>query len=288
MPPLPGFLAPSSFADPLRALIVGRVRAIFNDTARGETPVMRRDDALFPPDSVAWRVHGDVTSMLVGGIAALLLQMLHPKVLAGVWDHSGFRDDMQGRLRRTARFIATTTFGAPDAARALLAKVRHIHDHIGGTLPDGTPYAAGDPDLLAWVHVCEVLSFLDGWIRYGEPGMSRADQDRYVAEMVRIAEPLGVSPVPRTRAEAERIMTGMRGDLVVDHRTRDVAHVLLHQPAPSLVAVPLQAMTMQAGVDLLPPWARAMHGLSGPGPGTPIVRAGTYGVASTLRWAFRG
>lgn len=277
-----------SFADPLRALIVGRVRAVFNDQARGERPVQRRPDALFPPDSVAWRVHGDVTSMLVGGIAALLLQMLHPKVLAGVWDHSGFRDDMQGRLRRTARFIAVTTFGAPDEARALIAKVRRIHDHIGGTLPDGTPYHASDPDLLAWVHVCEVLSFLDGWIRYGEPGMSRADQDRYVAEMVRIAEPLGVAPIPHTRIEAERIMTGMRPALVVDHRTRDVADVLLHQPAPSLAAAPFQAITMQAGVDLLPGWARAMHGLAGAGVAMPMVRAGTYGVASTLRWAFRG
>ena len=278
----------STFANPLRSLIVGQVRALFNDKARGEQPVMRRDDALFPPASVAWRVHGDVTSMLVGGIAALLLQMLHPKVLAGVWDHSGFRHDMHGRLRRTARFIAVTTFGAPDDAHALLARVRRIHDQIGGTLPDGTPYAAGDPDLLAWVHVCEVLSFLDGWIRYGEPGMSRADQDRYVAEMVRIAEPLGVDPIPRTRAEAERIMTAMRGNLVVDHRTRDVAQVLLNQPAPSLAAGPFQAITMQAGVDLLPGWARTMHGLSGSGLGTPIVRAGTYGVASALRWAFRG
>lgn len=275
-------------ARPLKGLIVGQVRALFNDRTRGETPVPRSDEALFPPGSVAWRVHGDVTSMLVGGIATLLLQMLHPKVLAGVWDHSGFRDDMQGRLRRTARFIAVTTFGAPDDARAMLAKVRRIHDHVGGVLPDGTPYRAGDPALLAWVHVCEVLSFLDGWIRYGEPGMSRADQDRYVAEMVRIAEPLGVDPIPRTRAEAKAIMTALRPELVVDARTRDVARVLLGQRPPSLAARPFQAITLQAGVDLLPGWARTMHGLARPGLSVPLIRAGTYGVASTLRWAFRG
>ncbi len=274
-------------ARPLKGLIVGQVRALFNDKARGETPVQRRDDALFPPNSVAWRVHGDVTSMLVGGIAALLLQMLHPKVLAGVWDHSNFRDDMQGRLRRTAHFIATTTFGAPDDARALLARVASIHARVGGTLPDATPYRADDPALLAWVHVCEVLSFLDSWIRYGEPMMSRADQDRYVAEMARIAGPLGVSPVPQTRADAQRIMTDMRPDLLVDARTRDVARVLLDQPAPSLAAGPFQAITMQAAIDLLPGWARAMHGLAQPSLGRPLIRAGTYGVASTLRWAFR-
>lgn len=274
-------------ARPLKGLIVGQVRALFNDKTRGERPVQRRQDALFPPDSVAWRVHGDVTSMLVGGVAALMLQMLHPAVLAGVWDHSGFRDDMQGRLRRTARFIAVTTYGAPDDARALLAKVRKIHDHIGGTLPDGTPYRASEPDLLAWVHVSEVLSFLDGWIRYGEPGMSRADQDRYVAEMARIAEPLGVDPIPTTRAEAEAIQRAMRPSLRVDARTRDVAGVLLNQPPPSFAARPFQTMTMQAAIDLLPGWARTMHGLEQPGVGLPLLRAGTFGVASTLRWAFR-
>jgi uncharacterized protein (DUF2236 family) len=274
-------------ARPLKGLIVGQVRALFNDKTRGERPVQRRQDALFPPDSVAWRVHGDVTSMLVGGVAALMLQMLHPAVLAGVWDHSGFRDDMQGRLRRTARFIAVTTYGAPDDARALLAKVRKIHDHIGGTLPDGTPYRASEPDLLAWVHVSEVLSFLDGWIRYGEPGMIRADQDRYVAEMARIAGPLGVDPIPTTRAEAEAIQRAMRPSLRVDARTRDVAGVLLNQPSPSLAARPFQTMTMQAAIDLLPGWARTMHGLEQPGVGLPLLRAGTFGVASTLRWAFR-
>jgi uncharacterized protein (DUF2236 family) len=275
------------FARPLKGLIVDQVRAVFNDSARGEKPVARRRDALFPPDSVAWRVHGDVTSMLVGGVAALLLQMLHPAVLAGVWDHSGFRDDMQGRLRRTARFIAVTTYGAPDDAAALLDRVRRIHDHIGGTLPDGTPYRANDPELLAWVHVSEVLSFLDGWIRYGEPGMSRGDQDRYVAEMARIAEPLGVDPIPRSRAEAEAIQRAMRPQLRVDARTRDVAEVLLRQPAPSIAARPFQAITLQAAIDLLPGWARAMHGLEQPGVGVPLLRAGTFGVASTLRWAFR-
>ncbi|MCY1177531.1 hypothetical protein D9M73_178430 [compost metagenome] len=137
------------------------------------------------------------------------------------------------------------------------------------------------------MHVCEVLCFLDGWIRYGEPTMSRADQDRYVTEMARIAEPLGVSPVPHSRAEAEAIMTAMRPQLRVDARTRDVAHVLLDQPAPSLAAGPFQAMTLQAGVDLLPGWARTMHGLAQPQLGRPLLRAGTFGIASTLRWAFR-
>ncbi|MBV8457219.1 MAG: DUF2236 domain-containing protein, partial [Acetobacteraceae bacterium] len=92
----------------MKRAITRQVVATFNDRAKGETPVRRRPDGLFGPRSVAWRVHSDVTTMMVGGVAALLLQMLHPAVLAGVWDHSNFRTDMLGRLRRTARFIALT------------------------------------------------------------------------------------------------------------------------------------------------------------------------------------
>jgi uncharacterized protein (DUF2236 family) len=69
------------------------------------------EPGLFGPRSAIWQVHGDFTSMLCGGVSALLLQMLHPLALAGVWDHSNFRDDIFGRLRRTSQFISATTFG---------------------------------------------------------------------------------------------------------------------------------------------------------------------------------
>jgi uncharacterized protein (DUF2236 family) len=106
--------------------------------------VKRRPDGRFGPGSVAWRVHGDVTGMMVGGMAGRLLQMLHPAVLAGVWDHSDFRNDMRGRLRRTARFIALTTFGGREEANAAIARVRGIHDKVRGVLPDGGVYEAND------------------------------------------------------------------------------------------------------------------------------------------------
>ena len=270
----------------LRRGLVRQVRAVFNDAKKGERPVMRSDDALFAPDSVVWRVHGDVTTMMVGGVAALLLQMLHPAVLAGVWDHSNFRTDMLGRLRRTARFIAMTSFGVRADAEAAIDRVRGIHDKVDGVLPDGTPYRAGDPMLLAWVHVSEAICFLDAWIRYSEPGMSAADQDRYFAEFARIPEALGADPVPRSRTEAEALIAAMRPELAVDARTREVAALVLNQPARSLSAGPVQAITFQAAVDLLPDWARRMHGLSAPRLTRPLVRAGTFGIARTLRWAF--
>jgi uncharacterized protein (DUF2236 family) len=271
---------------PLKQAIAAEVVKLFNDRGRGEAPVQRRPDGLFGPRSVAWRVHGDVTSMLVGGVASLLMQMLHPQVLAGVWDHSKFRDDMHGRLRRTARFIAITTYGGREEAEAAIARVRRIHDHVRGVLPDGTPYWANDPAKLAWVHVTETTAFLDAYLRYVEPGMSRADQDRYFAEMAEVGTRLGAAPVPMSRAEAQAIIASMRRELRTDERTAEVRRVLLSQPAPSAFAQPLQRLTMQAGVDLLPGWARRMHGLDAPRLGLPLVRAGTFGIARTLRWAF--
>lgn len=248
--------------------------------------MQRRADGLFGPGSVAWRVHGDVTSMIVGGVTGLLLQMLHPAVLAGVWDHSNFRGDMQGRLRRTARFIALTTYGGAAEAEASIARVRAIHAHVRGTLPEGTPYSADDPALLAWVHVTETTSFLDAWIRYGEPGMRLADQNRYFEEMARIGTALGADPVPRSRAEARRLIEAMRPAVRCDARTREVARLVLEHKAPNAASEPFQALTMQAAVDLLPGWARRLHGLPDPALRRPLIRAGTRAVARTIRWAY--
>jgi len=124
-----------SLFDP-RALIRQRITDVFNDADKGERPVLRRADALFAPDSTAWKVNGDVVTMMIGGVSGLLLQMLHPAVLAGVWDHSDFRADMHGRLRRTAKFIAVTTYDHAEAGRALLDKVNRIHAKLRGTLPE--------------------------------------------------------------------------------------------------------------------------------------------------------
>ncbi|RYD88088.1 MAG: DUF2236 domain-containing protein [Sphingomonadales bacterium] len=272
--------------NPLKRLLIAQVRKTFNDQAKGETPVIRQPDGLFGPQAVCWRVHGDVVTMMVGGVSALLLQMLHPAVLAGVWDHSAFRQDMLGRLRRTARFIAVTGYDSREAAEAAIEKVREVHTRVKGVLPDGTPYAADEPRLLAWVHVTEAVCFLDAWIRYAEPRMPLADQDRYFAEFAIIAEALGADPVPRTRAEAEALIQSMRGELMSDARTREVARLVLAQPAPSLAMKPFQTMIFAAAVDLLPAWAREMHGLSAPGLAKPLVRTGTAGMASAFRWAF--
>lgn len=272
---------------PVRQALVRQVRNTFNDRSKGERPVPSSDEALFPVGSVIRRVHGDVTSMMVGGIAALLTQMLHPKALGGVWDHSDVHSDMLGRLRRTARFIATTTYAQRDLALEAIAKVKTIHDQISGSLPDGTRYRATDPWLLSWVHVAGAINFLDSWRRYGEPAMSRSDQDRYFAESGEIARLLDADPVPRTRSAAERLIGEFRSELRADDRTRAFRDLVLKAPSHSIAGAPVQRLLMRASVDLMPGFARKMHGLERP-LAPPIVRGATLGIAGTLRWAFAG
>ena len=230
-------MSPAALA---RQALIRNVRAVFNDQSRGEKPVVRSPQSMFGPGSVIWRVHGDVVTMMVGGMSALLLQMLHPAVLGGVWDHSNFREDMLGRLRRTARFISLTTYASREEAEAAMARVRTVHAQVSGTLPDGTNYSADDPQLLAWVHVSEALSFLNARIRYAEPGMPHVDQDRYFEEMSGIALALGADPVPRSRAAAEQLVERMRPQLLCDARTREIAAIVLKQRPDNLAMAAAQ------------------------------------------------
>lgn len=246
---------------------------------------MRSPDAMIAADSVAWRVHGDVTTMMVGGVAALLLQMLHPAALAGVWDHSNFEADMLGRLRRTARFIAVTTYAERGQGEAMIARVKAIHDRVEGTLPDGRAYSANDPATLAFVHVAGALCFLDAYIRFVEPGMRRADQDQFFAEVAGTAHALGADPVPTTRAEADALLDRFRPELRADARSRRVRDLILGAAPKHVAAVPLQAMLMQAAIDLLPADARAMHGLNRSFVTRPALNLATAGLSRTLRWA---
>jgi uncharacterized protein (DUF2236 family) len=271
----------------VKDLIVDQVRSFLNDRSQGERPVERRDDGLFGPGSVAWKVHGDVTTMMVGGTAALLMQMLHPSVLAGVWDHSNFRNDMLGRLRRTARFIALTTYGSKSEADSAIARVKEVHRHVMGTLPNGNPYSAGDPALLTWVHVTETYCFLEAWRRYAEPAVAPTDRDRYVAEMSEVAHRLGAKRVPATWRETVLYMASMRAELAASNRTREVVELLLNPALEGNTLLPIQRMTSQAAIDLLPRWARQMHGLRASTLTRPVVHGGTAGVAGLLRWAFR-
>ncbi|MHA7682527.1 oxygenase MpaB family protein [Cupriavidus sp. PET2-C1] len=243
------------------------------------------DPGLFGPDAVCWRVHADFPAMLAGGVSALLMQTMHPLALAGVWDHSTFRTDMQGRLGRTAQFIAGTTYGNRADALALIDRVRRIHAAIKGTAPDGRPYAADDPALLTWVHVAEVSSFLTAYLRYVGP-LSVTEQDRYYAEVAQIAERLGATGVPRSADAIASYLERMRPQLVVSDRTREVVRLVMAMPVASPLLVPAVRVMGDAGIALLPRWAQRELGLHGSTAiRRPVSLAGMRVLAPTLRWA---
>ncbi|MGB3795031.1 MAG: oxygenase MpaB family protein [Alteraurantiacibacter sp.] len=269
-----------------RRKLVESVRAAFNDTARGEAPVPPSDDAYFAKDTPIRMVHADVVSMMVGGMAALLLQMLHPHALRGVLDFSNFRADMHGRLRRTARFIAVTTYGHRNDADTAIDRVNAIHAKVQGTLPDGTPYSATNPRTLAWVHVTEALMFLEAWLTHVRPAMPMAEQDQYFRQFALVARRLGADPVPETKAQAVAIFAEMRSELGSSPEARAVADLIINKRAEGAPGA-VQPFLASAAVDLIPPFARTMLSLERPGWKAAPARLVTNAMGGTLRWAFR-
>nr|WP_199048350.1 oxygenase MpaB family protein [Dyella sp. ASV24] len=216
------------------------------------------DPGLFGPDSATWRVHSDFPGMLAGGLAALMLQTLHPLALAGVWDHSNFREDLIGRLRRTTSFVSGTSYAPHDQAQMLIERVKQIHAQVKGVGEDGRPYAADDPDLLTWVHVTEAYSFLQGYRRYSHINLPAGAADRYYYEVRRIAEALGARDVPASETEITTYFRRMRSDLRFTERSREVLAVLYRVRLPVPVAGLSRDVFLQAGAALLPPWADAL------------------------------
>ncbi len=239
----------------------------------------------FADNSAIRRVHADA-SMFIGGMRALLLQSLHPLAMAGVAGHSGFRGDPWGRLQRTSTFLATTTFGTAEGAQAAVDQVRAIHARVNGVTPDGVPYAASDPHLLAWVHVAEVDSFLAAHQRYGAQPLDHDECDEYVAQVAVVSRALGAKELPTTTAELRESLAAYRPELRGTTEARQAARFLLLQPPLPLPLRPAYGVIAAAAVGSMPWWTRWPLRL----PYLPVTEA-TVGRAagtlatSTIRWA---
>ena len=150
------------------------------------------DGGLFGPHSIVWRVHRD-RSFPLAGLRSLMVQALHPLAMAGVAEHSTWKEDPFGRLAATSGYILTVTYGDTAAAHQAASRVRAIHNHVNGTDPvTGLAYRAADPSLLLWIHAAMVDSIVHVVQRYGR-GLDATAADRYVGEMVRFAELVGVA-----------------------------------------------------------------------------------------------
>jgi uncharacterized protein (DUF2236 family) len=227
-----------------------------------------RDAGLFGPDSVTWRIHSD-PSMALGGFRALMLQAVHPLVMAGFDDNSLFRGDPWGRLQRTGEWIAAVTFGTTDEAESAGAGLRAVHARLApGVEPEsGLPYRVDDPGLLRWVHTTEVESFLTTYRRSGGP-LDPGDADRYVSEMRESARLVGLDPstVVGSVDDIADYYRMVRPQLRVTSVARRNVLWGFAPPMPKWVALATPARPAWAGLiavaaGLLPPWARRLYGL---------------------------
>ncbi len=238
----------------------------------------------FAPDAAIRRVHGDA-SMFVGGLRALLLQSLHPAAMAGVAGHSGYRGDPWGRLARTSTFLAVTAFGTADDAQAAVDRVRAVHARVRGRTPDGQPYRADDPDLLRWVHVAEVDSFLRAHQRFGRRPLDPAGADAYVRDAAVVGRALGAGDLPETVADLAVALDAFRPVLAAGYQARDTAHFLLHEPPVPPAMRAGYALLSRAAVATLPRWAVEELDLRSGGPvRTRAALAGGQVVTRTIRF----
>ena len=243
------------------------------------------DTGLYGPDSVTWRVHAD-PSMALAGLRALFFQAVHPLAMAGVAQHSDFRNDPWGRLFRTADYVGTTTYGTTAEAHRAGAKVRGIHRRVVGFEPQThEAYRADDPALLRWVHCVEVESFLTTAVRCGLR-LSRSEQDAYYAEQTIGATLVGLrrSDVPDSVGAMADYFRDVQPELRVTPEARRAAGFVLWPPMPALVqlgtpARPAWVALATAAFAMLPRWARRLYRM----PGLPTTDA----AATAAGLAFR-
>ena len=238
------------------------------------------DPGLIGPDSISWEINADLASVSQAGLPAIVLEILHPSVVAGVQDLSNYREDPFQRARATLGYVLTTTFGNTEAATRVIEHVKHVHSFVNGTRPDGVPYRALDPELIAWVHTCipwmilrtfehtkRPLSHAGAGPLPGRAGRDRQDGRRR----------LGADHGRRTR-RLRREPCGRK--LSVNAQTREFIDFLMTSPffpdLPGPVDRQLHRFAIYAGMSRAPQWARELIGYDRPSRDHPPPdRAGT-------------
>ncbi|HWA66621.1 MAG TPA: oxygenase MpaB family protein [Mycobacteriales bacterium] len=222
------------------------------------------DPGLCGPDSVSWKINSDLSAVGRAGTSAIVMELLHPSVMAGVQQLSSYREDPFRRARTTLGYVLATTFGNTEAATALIDKVRHIHGFVEGHRPDGVPFRALDPKLLAWVHTMIPWMILRSYERYNSP-LSAEEKDRYLKEQALIGRMAGASGVPESMAELADFVDAMRPELAVTAQLGEFFEFLLTAPflptrTPRPIDRALHAYFVRAGMSLAPDWVRQMTG----------------------------
>jgi len=226
-----------------------------------------------PAGEVAWRVNGE-RLMLLGWTRAILMQLAHPLIAAGVYDHSSFRADpgtAVTRLRHTVQAMLALTFGDEQQQARAYGGIRAIHRRVNGYLPvaagrfpAGTRYSAEDPDLVLWVHVTLMDSIPLVYERLIAP-LSTAERDAYCVDAARVAVALGArdAEVPRSWSAVRQHIdaTFAAGSIAVTPQARELSRALLAPRFAKVMAPAAWANRLFALGDL-PPILRAQYGFT--------------------------
>jgi uncharacterized protein (DUF2236 family) len=269
-----------SLIDPWRRRVVAATTGLFAHAADplADTLSYRGDPGLFGPGSVTWRVMGDPATF-VGGIRALMIQAAHPEVVAGVADHSRYRQDPLGRLSRTSNYVTATSYGAMPEVQAAVAEVRRAHAPVRGQSHRGVAYTAGTPRFAAWVHNSLTDSFLTANQAYGAAPLSPDEADVFVAEQARIGEMLDADPLPRTAEELHRWVAD-HPDLGPSPGMADAMAFLQRPPLSPAVALGYHVLA-RAATATIPDRLREILGIRV----SPGSAATGRAAVSFLRWA---
>ncbi|MBP6087550.1 MAG: DUF2236 domain-containing protein [Rhodoluna sp.] len=242
------------------------------------------EPGLYMPTDAPWIVHADFGT-LVGGIRALLMQALHPGSLTGVATHSRYEQDALGRLAGTIRWLTVTTFGSHAAVAGESQRVNRMHKRVTGEYETAAgeqrPYKAADPDLLLWVHI----AFMDSFLRCHQMYAWReipGGADAYVRLWAKSVEPLGLDSAPMNEAELLREIERYKVELVATPKTLDVVKFIKRPPLPVL-ARPVYWLLFEAAVVSLPIEFRELLGLKAKS--AKIIKPLTRGVLRFIRVA---
>lgn len=211
------------------------------------------DPGFYLPTDAPWVVHADFAT-LVGGIRALLVQALHPGSLGGVTQHSRYNEDPLGRLAGTIRWLTVTTFGSKDAIQGEANRVNGMHQRVRGkyetTQGEVRNYQAADKDLLLWVHIAFMESFLRTHQLYSDKPIP-GGADNYIAQWSLAVKPLGLDKVPMNESELLATLAEFEPQLRHDAKTASVIE-FIRKPPLSKAIKPAYAILFQAAVASLP------------------------------------
>lgn len=268
-----------------------------NSAGRHDSPAIFGGEAGDPglvggPGSMSWEIHSDVAAISIGGLGAIVLEILHPSVIAGVQDHSTYQADPLRRSRSTYGYVVTTTFANTTAATRLINAVHNVHSRINGVRPDGVPYQALQPELIGWVHTCIPWAVMTAFELYNRP-LTPAERDRYLTEQAVIGRMAGAEQVPETAAELAAYVEDMRPRLAVTAQTMNFLDFLLADPPgtpPSgRITQRLRRLQAEMGMGLMPQWAARMAGFASTSVERKLVHRPLFELyARTLRWAYDG